>query len=550
MGYLLVASRDSIPIMGHLVEDGVFVIGKQLARYRAKKNKEHDVGALSRLFELDGIGVENEHASLTIKGDQMVLERLNRKASLYVNKRLVKSTLLKLTDTVAVGPFTLKFVEEGQENDFDLNALKARIHNELVEKLDLSKIRIEEFSDRELWQRCSVVIDAILGASYVPEGVDKARLKLEVLREALGLGPLEQLLAEKDVSEIMVNSKNEIWVERKGKLQQDKDLSFTSDEQVINVIGRIVAPLGRRIDESSPLVDARLKDGSRVNAIIPPLALRGPSITIRKFPESKLTYKDLVKFGSMTDGMAHFLQTAVEGRRNIVIAGGTGSGKTTLLNVLSNFIPPDERVVTMEDSAELKLYQPNLVSLESRPSNIEGKGAIPIRDLVKNALRMRPDRIIVGECRSGETLDMLQAMNTGHDGSLTTLHANTPEDATLRIETMVMMAGFDLPIRVIRMQIASAVHLIVQQNRLSDGSRRVMAVSEVAGVTEQGEIALKDIFRYIRTGFDEHQNVTGYFTATGYIPRFIKEFERMGMKINRAIFEPIKTETQEEADDS
>lgn len=529
MPYLIEASRDKIPVLGVTLADGVYVIG---THPRASKSKQ----AITPVF-LDPPGIETEHARLTVKGEEILLERLARKQPLKVNHRTVLSCVLRLTDSIQIGDYELSFIEEGAKKDLDINALRARMHAELVDKLDLSKIKLEELSDKDLWDRCELVLDSIVNASYIPEGVDTAKLKLDVLREALGLGPLEELLAEKDVSEIMVNNKDEIWVERKGKLQQDEALSFTSNEQVINVIGRIVAPLGRRIDESSPLVDARLKDGSRVNAIIPPLALRGPSITIRKFPENKLTDQDLVGFGSMSGAMAEFLRFAVEGRRNIVIAGGTGSGKTTLLNVLSNFIPPDERVVTMEDSAELKLFQPNLVSLESRPPNIEGKGAIPIRDLVKNALRMRPDRIIVGECRSGETLDMLQAMNTGHDGSLTTLHANTPEDATLRIETMVMMAGFDLPVRVIRMQISSAVHLIIQQNRLSDGSRKVLAIAEVTGVNDRGEIELKNIFEFRRTGFDEHQRVTGYFTATGYVPRFVQEFRRMGIPLREDIFE-------------
>jgi len=370
--------------------------------------------------------------------------------------------------------------------------------------------------------------------SKLPNDVDKVKLAAEVLNEAVGLGPLEELLADESVTEIMVNKFDEIYVEQSGKLSLS-GITFSSDDAVMTAIERIVSPLGRRIDESSPMVDARLKDGSRVNAIIPPLALRGPCLTIRKFAKQKLVAQDLVNFGAINQNMVKFLETAVNNHMNIIISGGTGSGKTTLLNVLSNFIPPSERIVTVEDAAELKLAQPHLVSLESRPPNLEGKGAIPIRDLVKNCLRMRPDRIVVGECRGGETLDMLQAMNTGHDGSLTTAHANTPRDLIARIEVMVMMSGMDLPVSAIREMVASAIHIVVQQTRFSDGSRRVINITEITGV-ESGIVSMQDIFRYQQEGFDENGKVKGRFEATGAIPHFYEEMRQRGLPVDMSIF--------------
>jgi pilus assembly protein CpaF len=327
----------------------------------------------------------------------------------------------------------------------------------------------------------------------------------------------------------MVVDPRTIFVERRGKIEHTP-LRFTDDESVRAVIERIVTPLGRRIDESTPLVDARLKDGSRVNAVIKPLALRGACITIRKFAKNALGLEDLIKFGAMTPQMGKFLVRAVKARKNIVISGGTGSGKTTLLNVLSGAIPPEERVVTIEDAAELRLAQPHVVSLESRPANMEGKGEITIRDLVKNALRMRPDRIVVGECRGGEALDMLQAMNTGHDGSMTTTHANSPREAVARLETLVLMSGLDLPSRAIREQIAQSVHIILQQSRLSDGSRKVTSIAEVTGIDEDtGDVRLADIFRFERTGTGNDGKVLGEFRATGFLPSFLDEFIKRGL---------------------
>ena len=356
----------------------------------------------------------------------------------------------------------------------------------------------------------------------------------DVINEALGLGPLETYLADETVSEIMVNSPTQVYVERAGRLER-VEKAFSSPQAVLGVIERIVAPLGRHIDESSPLVDARLPDGSRVNAIIPPLALKGPCITIRKFKRELLAADDLIGLGALTPQMAQFLDACVKVRRNLVISGGTGSGKTTLLNVLSGYIPEQERIVTIEDAAELQLPQEHWIQLEARPANIEGKGQITIRDLVRNSLRMRPDRIVVGECRGGEALDMLQAMNTGHDGSLTTLHANSTRDALARLETMVLMSGMELPVRAIREQIASAVHLVIQQTRFADGSRRVTAISEISGM-ETEVITMQDIFQFQQEGFDGQGAVVGRFVPTGFVPRFYDDLQRRGIPVDMDLF--------------
>ena len=418
------------------------------------------------------------------------------------------------------------------------NKLAKDIHDRLIDYLDLRRMDIDKLGDEELWGKTEKAICDIIDQMEVDgeldDDIDRDQLVTDVLNEALGLGPLEVLLADDDISEIMVNHATQIYVERKGKLTLS-DKTFSSNQAVLGVIERIVAPIGRRIDESSPLVDARLKDGSRVNAIIPPLALKGPSITIRKFKKEKLKIQDLIKFKTVTPQMAEFMEMCVLSRRNIVIAGGTGSGKTTTLNIVSNFIPETERIVTVEDAAELQLCQDHWVQLESRPPNLEGKGQITIRDLVKNCLRMRPDRIVVGECRGGETLDMLQAMNTGHDGSLTTLHANTPRDACARMETMCMMAGMDLPLKAIREQIASAVHMLFQQTRFSDGSRRITYLSELTGM-EVDVVTMQEIFMFKQEGFDENNKVRGRFVATGFIPKFYDDLQRKGVPVNMGIF--------------
>lgn len=424
-----------------------------------------------------------------------------------------------------------------QQQEEEMLRIKNEIHRRLLDYMDLRKMDFNKTREEELRKRTKQLIRDIIAelSADIPSHLEKARIAKDVLDEALGLGPLEDYLADDSITEIMVNNKDQIYIERKGKLELSLK-RFSTNDAVLAVIERIVAPIGRRIDESSPLVDARLKDGSRVNAIIPPLALKGPSITIRKFARDPFEIDDLIAFGTITEEAAEFLEKAVQGRKNIVISGGTGSGKTTLLNVVSAFIPDTERIVTIEDAAELQLPQEHVVSLESRPPNIEGKGAIPIRELVKNSLRMRPDRIVVGECRGGEALDMLQAMNTGHDGSLTTAHANTPADALNRLETMVLMAGMDLPVRAIRDQISSAINIVVQTARYQDGTRKVTYVSEVNGLDSEYRIKIEHIFRFNQKGIGEDGKVIGKLEATGYIPTFVEEFRRRGIILKPELF--------------
>ncbi len=407
---------------------------------------------------------------------------------------------------------------------------RRKIHRLLLENLDLAQVDRTKMDDKVMRPRVKDALTRIVTqlAQEIPAGTDLESLKQEMADEALGLGPLEHFLSNPSISEIMVIDAQTIFIEQKGKLVR-ADARFTDDEAVRAVIERIVTPLGRRIDESTPLVDARLKDGSRVNAVIRPLALRGSCITIRKFSKSPLKMDDIVRFGGLTEQMARFLVRCVKAKKNIVISGGTGSGKTTLLNVLSGAIPEDERIVTIEDAAELQLSQPHVVSLESKPPNMEGKGEYTIRDLVKNALRMRPDRIVIGECRGGEALDMLQAMNTGHDGSLTTTHANSPKEAVSRLETLALMSGLDLPSRAIREQIANSVHIVVQQSRFNDGSRRITNIAEVIGIDDNGDVTLREIFKYVRTGTAEDGKVLGEFRATGYLPSFLDAFIAYGL---------------------
>lgn len=409
--------------------------------------------------------------------------------------------------------------------------LRREIHKLLLEHLDLATIDAKKLDDPSMRPKVLNALRRIVASleGRIPRDIQPDTLIGELADEALGLGPLERFLADPTITEVMVVDPNTIYIEQHGKITLSH-ARFTDDERVRAVIERIVTPLGRRIDESSPLVDARLKDGSRVNAVIRPIALRGSCITIRKFAKIPLTLEKIVSFGTMTERMGRFLTRCVHAKKNIVISGGTGSGKTTLLNVLSGAIPPEERIVTIEDAAELQLKQPHVVSMETRPANLEGRGEYTIRDLVKNALRMRPDRIVVGECRGGEALDMLQAMNTGHDGSLTTTHANSPMEAVSRLETLVLMAGLELPMRAIREQIASSVHVIVQQSRLSDGSRKVTAISEIVGIDrESNEIEMRPIFEFIRTGTGAKGKVEGEFRATGYLPSFIPTFIVMGL---------------------
>ncbi len=417
-------------------------------------------------------------------------------------------------------------------------SVKRQIHKELVERMDIKRLSASRVRGEELRKKARVTLEAIVRdvAPRLPPGMDAAQLIQEVFDEAVGLGPLESLLADDSVTEIMVNGHRHIYVERNGKLER-LDTVFMDDLSVLAVIERIVSPIGRRIDESQPYVDARLPDGSRVNAIIHPLSLIGPCLTVRKFSKVPFTDQDLIRFGTMTRALTELARICVLLRRNIVVSGGTGSGKTTLLNVLSDYIPDSERIVTIEDAAELRLSQEHVVRLESRPPNIEGKGAITIRDLVRNALRMRPDRIVVGECRGGEALDMLQAMNTGHDGSLTTVHANSPRDVISRLETMVLMSGMDLPVRAIREQIAAAIHLIVHESRFSDGSRRITRVTEVCGL-EGDQITMQDIFEFRQTGLDDNGRILGSIRPTGSVPTFIEEIHTRGLSIDRSMFDP------------
>ncbi|MEZ0313311.1 MAG: CpaF family protein [Myxococcota bacterium] len=425
----------------------------------------------------------------------------------------------------------------GAMGDDASQALRA-VHERLLRSLDLRRLGVESMDEEELRTRTRTSVEEIVStmqeSGELPPSVEPRALIDDVLDEALGLGPLEDLLHDESVNEIMVNGASQIFVERDGKIGR-VDRSFSSDQAVLGVIERIVAPLGRRIDESSPMVDARLKNGSRVNAIIPPLALNGPTLTIRKFSKEPLLIDDLVAYGTLTAAMASFLETCVKARKNVIISGGTGSGKTTTLNVLSSFIPEGERIVTIEDAAELKL-EGHVVRLEARPPNIEGRGAVTIRDLVRNSLRMFPQRIIVGECRGGEALDMLQAMNTGHEGALTTVHSNSPRDALSRLETMVLMSGMDLPVRAIREQIASSVDIIVQQARLSDGSRRITHISEVTGM-ESDVISMHDIFMFEQQGLSADGRVMGVSKPTGFVPKFYEELPARGIKTDFEIFQ-------------
>lgn len=415
------------------------------------------------------------------------------------------------------------------------------VHDQLLTQMDLRRKDVNRMSDEHLRAESTLIIREIIESIHdqLPDTLDVAVLQQSVLNEAVGLGPLELFLVDESITEIMVNNYQEIFVEKAGKLTRS-EMQFSSDATVFAVIERIITPLGRRIDESSPIVDARLKDGSRVNAVIPPLALKGPSLTIRKFPKHRMQFSELVNYGTLNEDMVAFLRVCVERRKNIIVSGGTGSGKTTLLNVLSSFIPDSDRIVTIEDAAELSLHQPNLVSLESRPANLDAKGEVPIRDLVKNSLRMRPDRIVVGECRGGEALDMLQAMNTGHDGSLTTIHANTPRDVLSRLEVLVLMAGMDLPVTAIREQVSAAVDIIIQQTRFTCGSRKITRITEVTGM-ESGTVQLQDIFRYDQSGVDEQHRVRGKFTATGSIPQFYETLREYGVDLDMSFFTQDET---------
>ena len=507
--------------------------------------------------------ISERHAILIVRDGTAILEDLHSANGTFVNNSPISGPVkLDKTMIIQIGSAMLRVFNDDEAEETPAEEPKERepeseiaeeeadpmrelrrnvqeqIHKELLKRLDLKRLTMDgvDAEGLEEMARCKIseIIDEVVAKGRLPEGIDSERLENDVFNEAMRLGPLEELLADDSVAEIMVNGPSQVYVERRGKLVLS-DCQFSDDASVLSVIERIVSPLGRRIDESQPYVDARLPDGSRVNAIIAPLALSGPTITIRKFSKKALTTEDFIRFGTWTADAAEFMRLAVMLRKNIVVAGGTGSGKTTLLNLLSGFIPTNERIVTVEDAAELRLQQPHVVRLEARPPNIEGKGAVTIRDLVKNCLRMRPDRIIVGECRGGEALDMLQAMNTGHDGSLTTVHANSPRDVVSRLETMVLMSGMDLPSRAIREQIASAVDIIIHESRMSDGTRKVDAITEVTGL-EGNQIVMQDIFTFVQTGVASDGHILGSFMPTGAVPTWIDQVKSRGLDINMSMF--------------
>lgn len=538
--------------------------------------------------------ISRHHACIYRAGAALFVEGATPSNSVEVNRALIQApTAVNPSDRIRIGSFTLIPSEDGaagnasprresapsprpaasagqpagsEKEDYQAIAeqqfreefgdfsvlynektmkLIENIHEDVLRKMNWSPESVKRMNSKDDRRKVEQNLDIVLNerGHEIPQNLSREMLRQTMLDQIFGFGPLSRLLKSNDITEIMINGPSRIFVEYNVKKNKSvcfqTEARFFNEQQLLSVIQKIVEPLGRRVDTSSPMVDARLPDGSRVNAIIPPLALQGPSVTIRKFSQTKRTTDDLIAFGSMTKGMALFLEEAVKARRNILVAGGTGSGKTTLLNILSQFIPEKERVITVEDSAELKLDHQNLVSLEARPANVEGEGRVTIRDLVINTLRMRPDRIIVGECRGPEALDMLQAMNTGHDGSMTTAHANTPRDALARMENMVMMAGFELPSKAIREQIASAIHLIVQQARMPDGTRKIIKITEITGV-ENDVVLMQDIFVFEQTGYNrEERKVEGYFTATGNIPQFITERRESGvLGLDMSVFVP------------
>ncbi len=427
--------------------------------------------------------------------------------------------------------FSGRPTEKTKEAEFE--NLKRRIHGKLVDKLDLS--RVGELEGDTLKREIRLVVEHLCDSEdTLLNRAERERLIEEVLDETFGLGPLELLLKDPSISDILINGPKSVYVERRGKMEKTA-VTFRDNKHLLQIIDRIVSKVGRRVDEVCPMVDARLSDGSRVNAIIPPLALDGPSVSIRRFGSNPLKLEDLLNYKAFTPEMVMLLEGAIKARLNVIISGGTGSGKTTLLNTLSSFIPNTERIVTIEDAAELQLQQDHVVRLETRPANIEGKGAITATDLVKNALRMRPERVIIGECRGPETLDMLQAMNTGHEGSMTTLHANTPRDAIARVETMIMMTGIELPLKAMRQQIASAVDIIIQANRLQGGPRKITHITEVVGL-EQDTVVMQDVYHYVQSGVDQAGRAIGRFEATGIRPSFMDRLESAGVRLPASAF--------------
>jgi pilus assembly protein CpaF len=504
--------------------------------------------ALGRSADCDVIlrnkDVSSHHAQLVVRDKVCWLQDLGSSNGTLYKKKKVLQQPLSSGDEFFIGNYRFVFADNAEafaeKAEATMEEIRQKLHTQLITQLDLKKLTLAQMADQSLRRRANDVLDKLIEEREkdIPAQYDRALLKKAVLDAALGLGPLEDLLADGDVTEIMVNGPAKIYVERKGKLTKSAK-SFLSRNEILTSIERIVGPIGRRIDESSPTVDARLHDGSRVHAIIPPLALDSPTITIRKFPKKRIKVEDLIGFGSLSQPMGNFIRVCVLAEKNMVISGGTGSGKTTLLNVLGSFIPDGERIITIEDSAELRLPQEHVVRLETRPPNIEGKGEVTIRELVKNALRMRPNRVVVGECRGGEALDMLQAMNTGHDGSMTTVHANSPVDAVRRLENLVLYAGTDLPLKAIRELIFSAVHIIVQISRFSDGSRKLTSIAEIASMRD-GEIKLQEIFTYRRTGLGDDGRVKGTYSATGVIPTFVEELRNAGIEVDMAMFVPLQ----------
>lgn len=481
---------------------------------------------------------------------KLTQEILNRKQELFLERvEIDKLQLSGRQETAArtqdfwqrYGLTDAQSVEQEEKVD-ELVELKRRVHKRIIEELDLKRMDVNVTDQAKYRETRAKTEKAISNALAEESGAllssfeVRSRLIKEITDEALALGPLEDLINDQEITDILVNNKDQIYIEKGGKLELTPK-RFISNEQVRQVIERIIAPLGRRIDESSPMVDARLPDGSRVNAIVPPLSLTGPMLTIRKFGRERFTAEKLIGFNSINEAMSEFIRACVLSRKNMLISGGTGSGKTTVLNALSAFIPEGERIITIEDAAELKLSQEHWARLESRPPNIEGRGAVSIRDLFRNTLRMRPDRIIIGECRGAETLDMLQAMNTGHDGSMTTIHANSTHDVLSRLDSMILMSGVELPIRAIREMIASAIDVIVHTARLPDGSRKVMQLTEITGMSDELHVGMKDIFVFKQTGISQQGKVLGHFEATGCIPSFIEDIRVRGIKLADDIFQ-------------
>jgi pilus assembly protein CpaF len=510
--------------------------------------------------------LSGRHLKVVLANGHLEVVDLDSRTGTFVNGvRIQGSKAIRDQDVVSLGSYSIRFpqhpVEAQQENrsrdiyweifhskeedrfDERMVPVKQEIHRRLIAFLDLRRMDLKNIQDEELRTTTSRAIWNIMNAmeDSFPEDVDREKIHKEMLDEVLGLGPIEDLIKDQEITEIMVNRRDQIFVEVKGKLYLTPR-AFSSDDSLLGILERIVSPLGRRIDESSPMVDARLKDGSRVNAIIPPLSLKGPVLTIRKFSKEPFTVERLIQMGSLTPAVFEFLRVMVTHRKNMVISGGTSSGKTTLLNVLCNCLPKFERIITIEDSAELQLPQEHLISLEARPPNIQGKGEVTIRELVRNSLRMRPDRIVVGEVRGGEALDMLQAMNTGHDGSMTTGHANSPLDFLRRLETMVLMAGMELPVRAIREQIASAINIIMQLMRFNDGTRRVVNVSEVyRELDENGGYKLQEIFVFRQEGIGEGGRVIGRLEPTGVVPSCYVSLRGGGIQVNFDIFKETGT---------